>query len=323
MSFRFSHLKRLGNRLQITMPTDPDGFLGRECPNADCLGYFKIKLGTGLTGEDLPCHCPYCGHTAPHDNFWTSEQIEYAKSIALRKMTEAIQRDLKQLEFSHPPRGPLGIGISLKVKPGVPVPIRYYREKLLETSITCDQCGLQFAIYGLFAFCPDCRDHNSLQILDKNLDLTLKELGMAEASESTELSRHLIEDALENCVSALDGFGRESCRIRAKLASDSSKATRMSFQNLDGANERLKEAFGIDLKSAVALTDWNAAFRAFHKRHVVAHRSGIADGQYIKETGDTSVLPGRIIPLDPLEVRAAISSVRSLGHTLTSLLPPP
>ena len=58
MTFNLNHLKQLGNRVQVTIPKDEEGYLGRECPQSDCEGYFKIKPGTGLSGENLPCHCP-------------------------------------------------------------------------------------------------------------------------------------------------------------------------------------------------------------------------------------------------------------------------
>ena len=43
-------------------------------------------------------------------------------------------------------------------------------EKQLETEVVCVNCTLRYSVYGVFAFCPDCGQHNSLQILDKNLD---------------------------------------------------------------------------------------------------------------------------------------------------------
>jgi hypothetical protein len=116
-----NHLRRLGNRISIPIQPDEDGFTGRECPNPDCEGYFKIEFGTGLKGENIPCHCPYCGRTASHDQFWTKEQIEYVRSVAVRTVTDALRKDLKKLEFDYKPRGLLGIGLSVKVKPG-PLP---------------------------------------------------------------------------------------------------------------------------------------------------------------------------------------------------------
>ena len=120
------HLRRLGDSISIPISADEHGFTGRECPRPECEGYFKIELGTGLKGEGLPCHCPYCGHAAGHDQFWTKEQIEYTKSVAMRKITDALHKDLKKLEFDHKPKGAFGIGISMKVKPGRPTPIHYW-----------------------------------------------------------------------------------------------------------------------------------------------------------------------------------------------------
>jgi hypothetical protein len=79
------HLRQLGNQFSIPIPRDENGYLGRECP--ECERYFKITPGTGLTGDDLPCQCPYCGHSAPQDQFFTKAQIEYAKSVAINKVT--------------------------------------------------------------------------------------------------------------------------------------------------------------------------------------------------------------------------------------------
>ena len=40
--------------MHIPIPTE-DGLVGRECPNSECSpGYFKVKLGTGITeGQTL------------------------------------------------------------------------------------------------------------------------------------------------------------------------------------------------------------------------------------------------------------------------------
>lgn len=169
-TFRAGGLRSLGNQISIPIKTDKDGYLGRECPNTECEEYFKITPGTGIKGP-APCHCPYCGHEGDQQTFWTKQQIEYAKSVAMSKLVGALRQDLKSMEFDHKPRGAFGIGVSMKLKPGAPVPIRWYRENDLETEIVCDQCTLRYAIYGVFGWCPDCGVHNSFQILTKNLEL--------------------------------------------------------------------------------------------------------------------------------------------------------
>jgi hypothetical protein len=83
------NIRRLDNsQVKVSLQNDEEGFIGRECPQAGCLGYFKIQLGTGLKGEDLPCNCPYCGFSAAQDQFFTKEQIEYAQSVAVRSVSD-------------------------------------------------------------------------------------------------------------------------------------------------------------------------------------------------------------------------------------------
>lgn len=310
-----NHLQHLGDRIPIPIRPDEDGFTGRECPNPDCEGYFKIEFGTGLKGENLPCHCPYCGHSAPHDQFWTKEQLEYAKSVALRKLSGALQQDLKKLEFDYKPRGTFGIGLSLKFRPGSLPPIRHYREAKLETEVVCSSCTLRYAVYGVFAFCPDCGLHNSLQILSKNLELAVKMLDMAVTAE-VDLAVRLIENALEDCVSAFDGFGREICRVHAKKATDPVKAGKISFQSLEGARQNFGVLFNSDLAAELVSDEWNAAVKGFQKRHILAHKMGVVDEEYIRRTGDKRTAVGRKAAISADEVRELVRILGKLGQSI-------
>jgi hypothetical protein len=303
--FNTRNLDSLGSQFSIPISADEDGYLGRECPVQECLGYFKLTPGTGIKGP-APCHCPYCGHSGESKTFFTQEQIDYAKSVVLRKVTDALHKDLKSLEFEHKPQGLLGIGLSLKVQRSAPLPIRYYREKELETAIICDNCTLRYAIYGVFGWCPDCGIHNSLQILVKNLELARKELVLAATAEA-ELANHLTGDALENAVSAFDGFGRELCQR---------KSVEMRFQNLAAARRKVQDAFGFDFADSLSADQWYVACRAFQKRHLLAHKMGVIDNDYIQKANDTGAILGRKIGLNQAEVETSISIVEEMGRRL-------
>jgi hypothetical protein len=299
------HLENLPNRFNVPIRPDKDGYLGRECPAKSCRGYFKITPGTGVKGP-APCHCPYCGHSSKMRDFATRAQIEYAKSIVVRQVTDALHQDLKDMEFNHPPRGPFGIGISMKVTQGAPYPIRHYREKELETEVVCDNCTLRYAIYGVFGWCPDCGAHNSVQILGKNLELAKKELALAQSLDK-ELAEHLIGDALENVVSAFDGFGREVCER---------KGTEIRFQSLSAARRRVQEVFGFDFADGLAAGEWQTACRVFQKRHLLAHKMGVIDEDYVQKANDAGAIVGRKIRLAADEVGAAIAIIETLGGRL-------
>jgi len=307
------NLRRTGDHFSISIQPDENGFTGRECPNSTCEGYFKIELGTGLKGEGLPCHCPYCGHTEGHDHFWTKEQIEYAKSVATRKITDALHKDLKKMEFNHKPKGAFGIGISMKVKRGRQTPIHYYREKKLETEVVCGICTLRYSIYGVFAFCPDCGERNSIQILAKNLEVVGKMLDLASGADM-DVAEKLVENALEDCVSAFDGFGRELCRLHAQKATNPAKAEGTSFQNIEGAKASLSSLFGHDISAHVTADEWQTAVRGFQKRHVVAHKMGVVDQAYMDRTNDPAAVVGRKIRITEADVRSTAAVVQKIAR---------
>lgn len=305
MSFSMNNLHNLGTSFSVPITADEDGYLGRECPVKECLGYFKITPGTGVKGP-TPCHCPYCGHTGESTAFFTQAQIEYAQSVVIRKVTDAIHKDLKTLEFEHKPQGLFGIGISMKVKQSPPMPLHYYREKHLETDVVCDNCTLRYAIYGVFGWCPDCGIHNSFQILTTNLELARKELALA-ATTDRELADHLVGDALKNIVSAFDGFGREVCLQKSAI---------ISFQNIVVARRRVQETCGFDFSDVLVSEDWERANRIFQKRHLLAHKMGVVDEEYVKKANDPTAIAGRKIQVSREEVSAAINIVERLGRRL-------
>lgn len=302
MTGSFRNIERFPKSMSIDIPLDADGYLGRECPQKDCEGYFKIRPTTSKRAEGGSLHCAYCGHCGRMDSFWSKAQIEYAKSIALRMFTDALHKDLKSFEFEHKPQGLLGIGISLKVEPHRPVLIRHYQEESLETAVACENCGLEYSVFGVFAFCPDCGSHNSTAILKANMVLVAKQVALAKTLDDNALVAHLIEDALENCVSSFDGFGRELARLHSGQSSDPEKAKCMSFQNLERAARSVSTLFGVDLKSGLRSADWQTTHIAFMRRHLIAHKSGVIDQQYLKATGESASLLGRRVRIDAAQV---------------------
>ena len=320
MSLRFNRLKRLTS-FSVSIPRDEEGYVGRECPIAGCEGYFKVKPGTGLTGKDIPCVCPYCGHSGSNDTFFTKDQIEFARSYGIQKVTKALRDDLKAMEFKTKPSGPLGLSIRMRLKPAQLPRLRHYREKSLETKLTCDGCTLDYSVFGVFAYCPDCGVHNSLLILNKNLSVIERALTLAEGLEDPELRIHMIEDALENCVSAFDGFGREACAIRKSKSADEKKCVKLSFQNLKRAASDVKTLFGVDISSGIPRAGWEILHVRFMQRHLLAHRAGVIDQKFIDEVGMNHGAVGRKVVLSFDEIRQLIPLISSLGQSLIAQLP--
>ena len=132
------------------------------------------------------------------------------------------------------------------------------------------------------------------------------------------LAEKLIENAMEDCVSAFDGFGRELCRLHALDAADASYAEKISFQNLDGARTKVMNEFGHDISCHVTAEEWALAVRSFQKRHLIAHRMGVIDESYIAKSGDANAVVGRKIVISKEDVRNTLVTIQKLAQGLSA-----
>ncbi|WIG60503.1 MAG: hypothetical protein OJF49_003251 [Ktedonobacterales bacterium] len=310
-------------QMRITLPTDENGYTGRQCPDPACQRYFKVTFGTGLPAV-AQSYCPYCGHAAEADRFLTPDQRAYVLSIFEGEVTNYLADQLKPYEFDMPPTGPFGIGLSLKIET-TPPPILHYLEEQLETHVICANCTLRYAIYGVFAYCPDCGIHNSFQILQKNLEVAEKIAASAAQVDSDfdpNLAAQLIANALQAQVSAFDAFGRETCRIHAAQATSPDKVENLSFQNLPGAQKRVQQFFNLDLAASTPPDDWQFACRCFQKRHLLAHKAGVIDEDYVKRANDPQAIVGHKISLTPDEITRLAQILSLMGQHLVQELTP-
>ena len=311
----FNNLNNInGKEFRITLATDEGGMLGRECPNKDCSGYFKIKPGTGVQEEEFQQTCPYCGTKAESQDFTTQEQIEYAKSLAMREIQKAISADLqkwgKNLERST--RGGF-IQFRTEYK-ATPMPIYYYEEKKLETTLTCEKCSLVYSIFGKFAYCPDCGIDNTLQIFNKNLELVHKLLNQAKAEGNVEFQEFLIHNALEDVVSTFDSFGRNSVQLFTKNTLKTK--INISFQNISKARDRIHDEFGFDILNSLEIEDWKKVIRNFQKRHLISHNDGIVDNAYLQITNDQKAILGKKILITAENIEEMLSLIEIIAENL-------
>ena len=80
--------------MEVSFPTDVDGFLSHECPS--CEQRFKVQFGKG--SEEPISYCPYCGFNG-QDCWYTQPQIEYiqvvAANVTLTPELKKLERQLK------------------------------------------------------------------------------------------------------------------------------------------------------------------------------------------------------------------------------------
>ena len=86
--------------VSVSLPLDA-GFLRREC--ARCERQFKWHDGptaerpTDAVDSNI-YFCPYCGESAPSDNWWTKDQLEYVQGIGIGEISREFNDTFRRLE---------------------------------------------------------------------------------------------------------------------------------------------------------------------------------------------------------------------------------
>ncbi len=294
----------------VPIPTDEDGMFGREC--LECKEYFKIKPGTGL--ETTYCHCPYCEYEGEGDTFWTSEQIEYAQSIALNKAVDQFLKpfiDNMNKSFRDLERKTRGGMIEVKFrasKQSLNLPVKFYSEKNLETTVTCNNCGLEFSVYGVFTRCPDCTSINAFTVFEKSLTVIQKKL---ELLHNPEIPEDLRTDSLKyfllEAISVFDGLGKELQKQHPDIFPPK---VRNLFQKLFVLDEKMKSEISNSHEN------YDQLLIMFQVRHLYEHNMGVIDDDFTKKIPQYNSSKGKKYNLTYSEVKNFLSDIEQLGKII-------
>jgi len=307
----------MNKEIRVSLPTDIEGFIGRECPHPQCQQYFKVKAGTGLPTNE--CICPYCGYKGDHREFFTRDQIEYAKSVALKEFLgpelRKLERSFKQLERSTR-GGFIEIKVTMRRRP---FRLKFYQERELETHVVCDSCGLEFAIYGVFANCPDCGQLNALEVFAKSIEVARKRLRLLDSLEQSDedLRDAILSDALSGAISVFDALGKALRRRHPDLLP---ARPRNLFQNLGALSEALSKGIGQSLADVVGEEDTAFLMKMFQVRHIYEHNVGVVDDDFVGKVPNSAHLKGRRYQLERDEVEKSLDSLLEAGKRLETVL---
>ena len=313
------------------------GMTARECPGHSCSpGIFKVKVGTGFTGEQVRAYCPYCHCAEDPGEFLTREQHRYLKDIVTGQAAEGVERMMHNA-LGLGPSGKKKIGggmfsMEISLKPGRRPPVRRPWEEQLRRDVTCPHCTLEHAVYGLAVWCPDCGEDIFVTHVETECQVIRAMLNDVER-RSNELGPRVaardIENGLEDVVSILEAAMKAIARRKLltdgrspeEVDSTMKKQVRNRFQSFDGCVEVLSQLFGLDLTPALTADAVKQFEHTVEKRHPITHNLGIVDRKYLEKvrTGETE---GRDVNLDECEVIAALDAVLSLSrHAHAELFP--
>ncbi len=308
----------MDREIQVTLPLDQEGMLGRQCPADTCGRYFKVNPESGGSVEVEAC--PYCEAPPDSQEFATPEQVEYAEGVAADQVADSMFARLQGIadQFNRQQRGGL-IELRMDVERERPIP-RPYSERLLETRVCCDTCTLEFAVYGVFASCPACQRLNALTTCLASLEVARKRVQHCDDPDiDNALRGQFPRDALRDTVAAFDSYGKA---LRAKYPDRlRPKAKTNLFQDLDALDAELQRA-GLPAINIILSPDEAARLNWFFQaRNVYEHNAGVVDARFIEQVPRSAALRGRLLPLPQSHLLSGIEAAEKLARAIDRSFP--
>ena len=313
--------------VELGIPLDDDGYLDRTCPNEVCQSEFKILAEDWKEKvRDEEVFCPVCGFTSPSTEWLTQAQAEYLKSAALAQfkplLDSAMQDIARDFNRKSSKGGFIRMTLSYKSLPPEIVILPNVLE-LMQQRYCCEVCGCHYAAIGSAFFCPAC-GHNSVQstiaetlktirklsdikeILKKNLD--------KDATENT--YRLMCEDYMNKLVTLFQRFAE--VLFKNLPNSGEHNPRRNLFQNLSESSDLWEQALGIRYESMLTPNEWKEMHRYFQQRHILVHKDGLVDGDYVAKTSDPNYQSGQRLVIKEHDVLRFTDLVENLTSSLKS-----
>lgn len=321
-----------GVRTQMDMPVDEDEYLDRRCPVSECHADFKVLFEDWKAKvSDEHLYCPICRHDGPSGEWDTPEQEEYialqAQGYVQGMINDAIEKDTKRFNSQQKP-GFVTLSMSY-TRDSEPIIVPIEAAKVMRQRFVCDACGCHYAAIGAAFFCRACGHDSAVALFDQTINATqqtITSLASFQQSLAAEYNedvaknsvRLILEESLTRLVSAFQHLAEELFKQSPKSAGI--KTRRNVFQKLSESSELWKQVTGKgydDLLSAREIAELELLFQ---KRHLIAHRNGIVDQEYIDKSGDRAYSPSQRLVIQVETVLRLAELLSKLGAQLRTLV---
>ena len=294
-------LRRLKNgvRVPVSLPLDEKGYLDRRCPDELCAASFKVFFEDwrSLVRDEI-VYCTICRHEAISTEWNTEQQIQYIKQVGLNYATRAIGNALSQDAQSFNRQQPKTgfVQMTMSFKPGthvVIVPIE--AAEAMEQSFMCESCGCRYASVGAAFFCPACGYNSAITTFDNSVETVLKTICSVEeiraavrksfdADTAEDSARQIIESSFCKLISSFERFAEATF---SRLPNATQFTLRKNvFQNLGESSRLWHQATGKSYEDMLTEDELADLSRLFQQRHLITHKEGIVDQEYITKTND-------------------------------------
>ena len=318
-----------GVQVPIQIELDDDGQLDRRCPSEECQADFKVLLEDWKDKVlDEAAYCPICRYEAKSTEWATPEQQEYIRKVGLaylQKVVRGALRDDSQRFNAMQPRGGF-IQLSMSYRPGSPViTIPPTAADCLRQHFACEACGCRYSSLGAAFFCPACGHNSAKTTFAKAVETVRASVSSLDAIKAAikagpgddvaaDTARHILENGLVKLVAS---FQRYAEAIFYSLPNANNfKVRKNVFQNLGESSTLWHSATGKSYDDFLNAPDLNVLKIFFQQRHLLAHREGIVDQEYIDKTQDTTYRVGQKLVIK----NGAVTRLADLVERLASQL---
>lgn len=316
-------LKRLRgtHSVSVEMPSDKDGFFDRECPSQECTFQFKVHEDDWRDKvRDDEVFCPFCGHTAGSDSWWTQQQLKHAKEAAIAqiegRISGATKRDAQRWNRRQSKKSFISMTMKVNSRPRQ-VMLPPAAAKPMELKISCPECACRYAVIGTAYFCPACGHNAADQMFEQSIKGIRQTLGsldiMADAMPDRDAAENtkcqIIEYGLQSAVTAFQRYAEALYGRFPSLA----QPRRNAFQSLREGSDLWDAATGKRYEDHLVDTELQTLQKYFQQRHLLAHRQGLVDTDYLNKTGDTTYREGQRVVIK----RSAVLDCLNLIEKLT------
>lgn len=278
----------------VLIVSDEENYFGAACPS--CTRYFRTN------GSQAVFTCPYCATRTVRHAFLTTAQQTYVAAYCRLCVEALTERTSRTVDLD-----------GLAVQVGSSVVPASFAEQRQQTRFTC-KCGVGTDVTGRFGNCPCCGRRNSLDIFEQELaaaELRVSQPQYEDRQRREAEWRNLVRD----CVSTFEGFARD---LLGQLMQFPATPTRrrdqsqITFHNPIKAAAELRRLWGIDLLQGLSRDDQDFIERRFLRRHVYEHRSGVADSEYVRDSGE-NVQVGELLRERSNNVKQLIAHLKVLA----------
>lgn len=279
--------------------------------------------------------CPICGEKRPTGggDWSTPEQERYIKSVAMnygtRRVNQVLVRGARAFNRCQPRKS--FISMSLHVKPSAPpVVIPISALEVMQQRLACESCGCRYASIGAAFFCPACGHNSAAATVDSTVQAvrdtiqhlpsirqTLVEAGGKDTAQ--DVARQLVESQLATLVGSFQRFA-EAVFSRLPNAPQF-KTSKNTFQRLGESSTLWRDATSKGYEEMLTSAEMSDLVRLFQQRHLIAHRDGIVDQEYIDKSGDTTYAVGQRLVVRESAVLRLADLIDTLAGEVRKLAP--